>query len=102
VAVNEAIMFEEAFRTYGKVLLTAGRSYARGRLFAAISTQLHNHPVALKRISALVGDRLMFRIWHPGFDITYSSAKLLRTAFRFTWEDFEGVLGSCVETDPPK
>ncbi len=99
VAVNKPIMFEEAFRAYARVLLIAGRSYAKGRLFATISTQLHNHPVALKRMSALVGDRFMFRIWHPGFDITYSSAKLLGTAFRFTWENFEEVLGSCVETD---
>jgi nucleoside-diphosphate-sugar epimerase len=95
VAVEEPMLFEEAFRTYRRVLRAAGRRYAKARVFGGISALLHRHPSALERISALVGDRYMFRIWHPGFDLTYSSTKLLRTSFRFKWEEFEKVFASC-------
>jgi nucleoside-diphosphate-sugar epimerase len=96
VAVEEPIPFEEALRTYRRVLRTAGRPYAKARWFAGMSALLHRHPSALKGISALVGDRYMFRIWHPGFDLTYSPAKLLSTSFRFKWEEFEWVFASCL------
>jgi nucleoside-diphosphate-sugar epimerase len=96
VAVEKPILFEEAFRIYRRVLRAAGRPYARARLFAEISALLHRYPWALRRISALVRDRHMFRIWRPGFDLTYSPAKLLRTSFRFKWEEFEWVFASCL------
>ena len=96
VAVEEPSPFEEAFRTYRRVLRAAGRPYAKARWFAGMSALLHRHPSALRRISALVGDRHMFRIWRPGFDLTYSPTKLLRTSFRFKWEEFEWVFASCL------
>jgi len=96
VAVEEPIPFEEAFRTYRKVLRAAGRPYAKARWLAGMSAFLHRHPAAFRRISALVGDRRVFRIWRPGFDLTYSPAKLLRTSFRFEWEEFERVFASCL------
>ena len=96
VAVEKPVPFEEAFRAYERVLRTAGRPYAKARLLAAVSAGLHRHPSWLRRVSSLVGDRRMFRIWHPGFDITYSPEKLLGTSFRFRREEFEEVFASCL------
>jgi len=96
VAVKEPILFEEAFRAYRRALRGAGRSYARARLIAAASAQLHRHPSLLRRVASVAGDRFLFRIWHPGFDLTYSAEKLLRTSFRFRWQEFEQVFASCL------
>ena len=96
VAVGEPIPFEEAFEAYARVLRGAGPRYAKARLLAAVSAALHRHPSMLRGMSALVGDRLLWRVWHPGFDLTYSAAKLLRTSFRFRREGFEEVFASCL------
>jgi nucleoside-diphosphate-sugar epimerase len=97
IAVNEPIAYEDAFEAYLRVLKTAGKSYARVRLLALISAFLHRLPPAVVRTASRIGKRFMFKIWHPGFDLNYSSAKLLQTGFRFRWVNFEDVLLSCVE-----
>jgi UDP-glucuronate 4-epimerase len=99
VAVDEPIPFEKAFRVYQSALRDAGRSYAKVRLLAAVSRLLHDRPLVLRRISALLGERFMFGIWHPGFDLTYSSRKILGTGFKFNWDGFERVLASCIERE---
>jgi hypothetical protein len=99
VCVNDPISFEDAFRAYIRVLGKAGRSYAHIRFLAVCSAFLHRFPQVLTWSSALLGERYAFRIWHPGFDLNYSSAKLLGTSFRFRWTDFEEVFASCVEPD---
>jgi nucleoside-diphosphate-sugar epimerase len=96
IAVNEPIAYEEAFEAYLRVLETAGKSYARVRLLALSSAFLHRLPPAIVRTTSRLGNRFMFRVWHPGFDLNYSSAKLLQTGFTFRWADFEDVLLSCV------
>lgn len=99
IAVNDPIGFEDAFSAYVRVLRQAGKSYAKVRLFAGISTLLHENPAFLHRLWGVLGDRFMFKIWRPGFDLLYSSSKLLGTSFRFMWDDFEKVFESCVEKD---
>lgn len=99
VCVNDPISFEDAFQAYIRVLGKAGRSYSYIRFLAVCSAFLHRFPRGLRWTSALLGERHAFRIWHPGFDLNYSSARLLGTSFRFRWTDFETVLGSCVEPD---
>lgn len=99
VCVNDPISFEDAFRAYIRVLGKAGRSYSHIRFLAVCSAFLHRFPQVLTWTSALLGEQYAFRIWHPGFDLNYSSAKLLGTSFRFRWTDFEEVFGSCVEPD---
>jgi nucleoside-diphosphate-sugar epimerase len=95
IAVNDPIAYEDAFEAYLRVLKTAGRSYARVRLLALISSSLHRLPPAIIRTASRFGNRFMFRVWHPGFDLNYSSTKLLQTGFSFRWINFEDVLSSC-------
>ena len=99
VAVTDPISFEEAFDAYLRVLAKAGRSYAHIRFLALCSSILHRVPPVLRWTSTLLGERHVFRIWNPGFDLIYSSEKLLATSFRFRWTDFESVFASCVEPD---
>jgi len=96
ITVNEPILFEEAFRAYIRVLDRAGSSYARIKALAMVSTLLHKVPSVIHFISNIVGERFVFRIWHPGFDLNYSSAKLMDTSFKFKWNDFEEVFNSCL------
>ena len=37
-------------------------------------------------------------IWKPGFDMTYSAQKLMATSYKFTWNNFEDVIASCLNT----
>jgi nucleoside-diphosphate-sugar epimerase len=97
IAVNEPIAYEEAFQAYLRVLRAAGRSYARIRSLALVSALLHKLPSPVVRGVNRLGNRFMFRVWHPGFDLNYSSGRLLETGFTFRWKNFEDVLASCVE-----
>jgi nucleoside-diphosphate-sugar epimerase len=98
VAVNDPVLFEDALEAYIRVLDRAGLPAAKTRRLAAISWLAHKvgAPRWLARIG---GGRLAFGIWHPGFDVTYSSSKLLAAGFRFQWGDFEDVLLSCIATE---
>ncbi len=100
IAGNEPVAYEDAFDAYLRVLRNAGRSYAKTRMLALSSAVLHRFPAGAARLATRLGDRFMFRVWHPGFDLNYSSAKLLMTGFRFRWSSFEDVLSSCVEPHP--
>lgn len=97
IAVNEPVPYEDAFEAYRRVLENAGRSYAKIRLLALMSGLLHTFPHTADRLAARPGNRFLFRVWHPGFDMRYSSAKLLATGFTFHWNRFEDVLASCVD-----
>ncbi len=101
VAVNEPVTYEDAFESYLRVLSRAGKSFAKIRTLALLSALLHKLPSPAADLAARLGERFMFRIWHPGFDRNYSSRKLLGTGFRFRWSNFEDVLSSCVEPTPP-
>lgn len=96
IAVSEPVSFEEAFTTFVRVLEKAGRKYARVRMLASISSVLHRAPTLLAWLTSVGGQRVFFRIWHPGYDVSYSSGKLLRTSFRLRHAAFEEVLSSCM------
>jgi nucleoside-diphosphate-sugar epimerase len=99
ITVNEPILFEKAFQAYIRILGRAGSSDTKIRLLALISTILHKLPYALYWISKILGERFVFKIWHPGFDLNFSSSKLLDTSFKFKWTNFEEVFYSCVENE---
>jgi nucleoside-diphosphate-sugar epimerase len=99
IAVREPISFERAFEAYIRVLDLAGRSYAKIKFLAILSSLLHKTPSLQSTIAGLLGERFVFRIWHPGFDLIYSSTKLLETSFQFHWSDFEEVFKSCLESE---
>jgi dihydroflavonol-4-reductase len=97
ITVNEPILFKEAFKAYIKVLDRLGASYSRIKKLAIISSILHKFPNLLDWFSNKLGDRFIFKVWHPGFDLNYSSKNLLETGFRFKWTDFEEIFYSCID-----
>jgi nucleoside-diphosphate-sugar epimerase len=97
ICVNDSILFQEAFQSYIRVLKRAGNIYFKIRLLAWISVFLHKIPVLLGLIKKYGGEKYLFKIWKPGFDLNYSSTKLLQKSFKYKWDDFEAVLFSCLE-----
>jgi nucleoside-diphosphate-sugar epimerase len=99
IAADEPILYQDAFDAYIRVLKRAGGAYARIRLLALVSRLLHRYPPVAYGFARMLDDRLIFRIWRPGFDLLYSSAKLRHTSFRPEWNDFERVFSACLEED---
>lgn len=97
ICIHEPILFEEAFQSYIRVLKRAGSSYFKIRLLALISVLLHRIPGILNWITNNFGEKYIFKIWHPGFDLNYSSEKLLKTSFRYKWNNFEEIFYSCLD-----
>ena len=98
IAVDPAISFEEAFGAYHLALKRIGHPPFRLKFVATLSGMLHKSRPVAQWISKLGGKRLVFNIWQPGFDLTYSSRKLVGTSFKFKWSTFEDVLVSCIES----
>ena len=96
IAVDRPILFEEAFQSYLRALKQSRRPLTRVKLLAQLSKWVHELPGLSHRLSRYDGHRSAFNIWQPGFDMTYSSRKLLSTSFRFKWNRFEDVLLSCI------
>jgi len=88
VASGNAISFDDAFRAYRNALKCSGRLLLRARLLALISLAVRNIPA--------VWGPLGFRLWRPGFDITYSSEKLMHAGFQCKWNSFKDVILSCI------
>jgi nucleoside-diphosphate-sugar epimerase len=99
ITVNKPILYEDAFSAYLKVLSKLGRPFLKVRIRAVISQLLHKLPNVIKWLSKLLGERFLFTIWHPGFDLNYSSSKLLDTSFEFKCTDFGEVFYSCIENE---
>ena len=97
ICVNEPILFQEAFQAYIRVLKRAGGLYFKIRLLAWISIFLHRAPSLLDSIMKNGGEKYLFKIWQPGFDLNYSSTKLLQKSFKYKWNDFEEVFYSCLD-----
>jgi nucleoside-diphosphate-sugar epimerase len=97
VCVNDSILFEDAFQAYIRVLKRAGSSYLKIRMLALFSVLLHKVPGALHWMVDNFGEEFVFKIWHPGFDLNYSSQKLLQMSFRFKWNNFEDIFYSCLD-----
>jgi nucleoside-diphosphate-sugar epimerase len=97
IAVDESILFEDAFQAYLRILSRLGPAYAKTRMLARVSEQLNRFPSFSRWIRRVSGDRFAFTLWQPGFDMTYSSKKILTTSFQFKWSRFEDILESCAE-----
>ena len=98
IAVDRAISFEEAFGAYHLALKRIRYPTFRLKLIALLSGMLHKNRPLAQWISKLGGKHMVFNIWQPGFDITYSAQRLLATSFKFKWSKFEDVLVSCIES----
>ena len=81
-------------RGYVRALDRSGRSLSLPKVLAVASSHLRRRPF-LSSLVSRGGKRFVFSVWRPGFDLLYSSAKLLATGFRFKWDSFEDVLLSC-------
>jgi UDP-glucose 4-epimerase len=97
VAASDPILYQDAFEAYVRVLRRLGDAYARIKMLALFSRSLHKAPWAIHGMYRLLGERIAFRVWHPGFDLLYSSAKLRATSFTPMWNDFEEILFSCAQ-----
>ncbi len=97
VCINEPVLFQDAFQAYMRVLKRAGSTYFKIRLLALISVLLHKVPSLLDRVIEQSGEKYLFKIWRPGFDLNYSSAKLLEKSFKYKWDNFEDVFYSCLD-----
>jgi len=92
----ETVSFDEAFQAYLRALERSGRSLWRARLWARLSALAQRLSPIANSLARLKRNQFVFPIWRPGFDITYTSGKLLDTSFRFKWNRFEDVLLSCI------
>lgn len=94
ILVENPIFFEQAYEAYLRALDRTGGSFIWPKLLAHASRTIHKIPPLSSLISRL-GRPFVFHVWHPGYDVLFSSAKLLATAYRFKWESFEDILLSC-------
>lgn len=97
ITVNQPISYENAFQAYIRALRRAGTKYMALRLFGNISSMIEKQPFILNRLHSLGENKFIFNIWRPGFDMHYSSQKLLSTSYRFHWDNFEDVILSCIK-----
>lgn len=94
IMVNTPILYEDAFRTYTKILKRLGEPYSSYKKAAYISSLFQKIPF-LTYLGSWIAGKHFFTVYQPGFDLYYSSEKLLKTSFRFKHTDFEEVLYSC-------
>lgn len=96
IVVEPSISYEEAFRHYVRALREASPWYGRQRLLAGLSDAVERRPALARWLHERGRERLVFRVWRPGFDMTFSSGALRATGFCFRWTDFGAVLRSCL------
>ncbi len=99
VAVEPPVNFGEAFAAYRRALRRLGARRWRERALAAISAGAHGAGRLTRRLGAPLQRRYAHSLWRPGWDLTYSSAQLRTTGFRFTRTDFCDVLEECLSRD---
>ncbi|MDX1700782.1 MAG: hypothetical protein R3250_09200, partial [Melioribacteraceae bacterium] len=97
VAVNQSISYEDAFQAYINALNGTGAKYMKLKLLGRISSIVESKPLILNILHSLGEKRFVFNVWRPGFDMTYSSQKLLSTSYHFRWINFEEVILSCIK-----
>jgi nucleoside-diphosphate-sugar epimerase len=98
VAVEPPLTFAAAFSDYRRALRHGGRRFWRERALASLSAVVQQHanwsqgwPESLRR-------RWLHGVWRPGWDLTYSSARLRETGFVFKHTDFTEVLNDCLNS----
>ena len=96
IAVDEPITYEDAFQSYMTALNKAGFKYMKLRSLGKLSSIIEQMPGVTRWLCRKWGARFAFGIWRPGFDLTYSSKRLLSTTYRFKWNDFERIIASCI------
>lgn len=96
IAVDPSITYEEAFSSYMHALDRAGFEYIIVRFLGKLSFIIEQMSGMARWLSLKKGSRFAFGIWKPGFDLTYSSQRLLSTSYRFRWNNFEDVIASCI------
>lgn len=99
VAAEAAISFRDAFCAYRNALRRSPRLLLRAKLLALVSLAVQNTQVVSSFLSRRDQSPFGFQIWRPGFDITYSSKKLMDAGFRLKWTSFEEVILSCITND---
>ncbi len=97
IVAEPPISYEYAFQAYLRALDGAGYRFLRQRLLGQISVMIERRPSLARRLQVHGRRRLAFGVWRPGFDMTFSSARLRETDFQFRWTDFETVLRSCLD-----
>lgn len=97
ITYSRPILFEDAFQAYINILNRTDRFTAKTRIIAAASDLLNNIPLISKVALNSFIRKYFFVIWQPGFDILYSSDKLMKTSYRFKWDSFEDILESCLQ-----
>jgi len=96
IAVNEPISYEEAFKAYMNMLDKPGFEYMKLRWLGKLAIIVEQLPEVSCWTSLKRKLPFAFRIWQPGFDMTFSSEKLLSTSFQFHWNNFADILASCL------
>lgn len=96
IAVDQPISYEQAFEAYLRALNRSGVGYFRQRMLARVSAIIERSSSLSKWLHARGKNSIVFKVWRPGFDMTYSSRKLLAAEYRFRWSSFEEVLLSCI------
>ncbi len=97
VVAEPPVSYEDAFQSYLRALDGAGRRFLRQRLLGRMSLMVERSPSLARGLQAHGRHGLAFGVWRPGFDMTFSSARLRKTEFQFRWTDFELVLRSCLD-----
>jgi nucleoside-diphosphate-sugar epimerase len=96
VAYYSPVRFEDALEIYTRLLDKTDLSFIRRRFLGLSSFLLHKIPALPGWISQNGSRHYFFNVWHPGFDLIYSSDKLRAASFQFRWDSFENVLLSCI------
>ena len=97
ITVSTPVLFEEAFNTYLQSVDHFKNINIKTKTIALLSNAINNYPSITKHITESKLKKYFFTIWMPGFEILYSSKKLLSTSYKFRYENFEDVLQSCLD-----
>jgi len=90
------VLYEDAFKSYLNILDRSDGFNIKTKLIATTSEIFNKIPFLTKLIFNSFTKKYFFVIWQPGFDILYSSEKLLNTLYKFKWCSFEEILNSCL------
>jgi nucleoside-diphosphate-sugar epimerase len=96
IAVEKPIHYNDAFQAYLNALNGFGYEYMKLKLLGKISVIADKTPGITHLFNSKSLKPFVFKIWRPGFDMTYSSKKLLDTSYQFQYSNFEDVISSCI------
>lgn len=97
VCAESPVKFEDAFEAYIRVLNRGGKDFVKVKMLALISKIIQKIPESVLAGAGKIPGKYLFGIWHPGFDLVYSSEKIRSLGFRFGYNNFEEVFMTCLE-----